>query len=122
MKTPQPSSLTQDWSGHTLDMMGALILVLGAVFVVSLILRYLQRRTGANTGHLRILQVLSVGAKDRVLLVQVGVDQILMGVSTAGIQHLHTLTEPVEVLEDQTNKPAASFEKTITSLTGKQQS
>ena len=103
-------------------MMGALILVLGAVFVVSLILRHLQRRTGANTGHLRILQVLSVGAKDRVLLVQVGVDQILMGVSTAGIQHLHTLTEPVEVLEDQTNKPAASFEKTITSLTGKQQS
>lgn len=102
-------------------MMGALILVLGAVFAVSLILRYLQRRTGANTGHLRILQVLSVGAKDRVLLVQVGVDQILMGVSTSGIQHLHTLTEPVEVPEDQTNKSSASFANTITSLTGKEQ-
>ena len=131
----QPESLTQDWAGHTLDMMGALVLVLAAVFLLSMVLRHLQQKTAGNSSHLKVIQALSVGTKDRVLLVQVGVDQILMGVSPAGIQHLHTLTEPVlpedmaaaphananaAATNSQTEQSAGSFSRIIKSLTNKQ--
>ena len=116
----RPDSLTQDWSGHTLDMFGALILVIGTVFIVQLLLRHLQQKTAGSSGHLRVIQALSIGTKERVMLVQVGVDQILMGVSAAGIKHLHTLTEPVEIAEEK--KPSqqnSGFASTIRSITNK---
>ena len=123
MSSTPPISLTQDWTGHTLDMMGALLLVIAAVFLVSMVLRHLQTRSSGIGGHLKILQAMSVGTKDRVLLVQVGVDQILMSVSAAGIRHLHTLSEPVEVPDDQNTGGEAvtrSFANTIKSIAGKQ--
>jgi len=117
-----PESLTQDWAGHTLDMAGALLLVLAAVFFVSLLLKHLQSRVSPGGSHLKVLQALSLGTKDRVLLVQVGVDQILMGVSSAGITHLHTLSEPVDTpnadpASDQKTTP--SFAATIKNIAGK---
>lgn len=117
----QPESLTQDWAGHTLDMMGALILVIAAVFLVSMVLRHLQQRSTGGGSHLKVIQALSVGTKDRVLLVQVGVDQILMGVSAAGISHIHTLTEPVNPQELDSSAGNKSFATTIRSLTTNQE-
>lgn len=116
---PAPESLTQDWAGHTLDMIGALILVIAAVMVVSVILRHLQQRSFGNTDHMRIIQALSIGTKDRVLLVQVGVDQILLGVSAAGITHVHTLSKPVVFEEADETAIETSFAKTIRALASK---
>ncbi len=123
LSSAAPESLTQDWAGHTLDMMGALLLVIAAVFLVSLVLRHLQTKTAGAAGHLRIIQALSVGTKDRVLLVQVGSEQILMGVSPAGIAHLHTLAEPVDpgaTAATDSKWRSESFATTIKSLASKQ--
>ena len=123
MVSAVPESLTQDWAGHTLDMAGSLLIVVAAVILVSLALRHLQSRSSGTGGHLKIIQAISVGAKDRVLLVQVGVDQILMGVSAAGICHLHTLSEPVAINEEQQDNgvPSRSFADIIQKISGKQQ-
>ena len=125
MSSTIPESLTQDWAGHTLDMMGALLLVIAAVFLVSMALRHLQTKSSGAGGHLQIIQAMSVGTKDRVLLVQVGVDQILMSVSAAGIRHLHTLSEPVDVTDGLVKNGdggSRSFANTIKSIAGKQTS
>lgn len=124
MASATPQSLTQDWAGHTLDMAGALLLVIAAVFLVSLVLRHLQTKSNVAGKNLKVLQALSVGTKDRVLLVQVGVDQILLGIGTSGIRHLHTLSESIELTDVQipeNGESARSFANTIRAIAGKQQ-
>ena len=39
------------------------------------------------------------------MLIEVGEEQLLMGVSSAGIQHLHTLENPVQIDTRETGAP-----------------
>ncbi len=77
-------------------MLGALTGVLLLIFAAAWLLKKLQQGQGGSRGHLKVVSVLPLSAKERVMLVQVGEEQVLMGVSSAGIQHLHTLNTPIE--------------------------
>ena len=90
-------------------MLGALTGVLLLIFAAAWLLRRLQQGQGGGRGHLRIISVLPLSAKERVVLMQAGEEQVLMGVSSAGIQHLHTLTKPVALNDPamcETSQPA----------------
>jgi flagellar protein FliO/FliZ len=86
-------------------MLGALTGVLLLIFAAAWLLRRLQQGQGGGRGHLRIISVLPLSAKERVVLMQAGEEQVLMGVSSAGIQHLHTLTTPVALNDPALNEP-----------------
>ncbi len=81
---------------------GALV---GLVMVLGLILGLawlLKRMPGAGQGlrqseQLRIVGMLSVGTKERVAVIQVGGEQLLVGVSPGGISRLYLLPEPLDV-------------------------
>jgi flagellar protein FliO/FliZ len=84
-------------------------LTLGMLLVLGLILgiAWLLKRTGrfqmAAGGGLRILGGLSMGARERVVLLQVGETQLLVGVAPGRVQTLHVLDEP---LAERRNSPA----------------
>jgi flagellar protein FliO/FliZ len=85
---------------------GALIrLIVGLALVLGLIvgLAWLLRRTGGVGQHLggqlRVLGGLSVGQRERVVLVQVGKTQLLLGVAPGRVQTLHVLDQPLEGLD-----------------------
>jgi len=76
-----------------------LILVLGLILGMAWLLK---RLPGVGMGirpseQLRVVSMLSVGAKERVLVIEVGKEQLLIGVSAGGITALHTLPEPLVV-------------------------
>ena len=87
-------------------MLGALTGVLLLIFAAAWLMRRIQQGQGGGRGHLRIVSVLPLSAKERVVLIQAGEDQVLMGVSGAGIQHLHTLNSPIE-LNEETESPGS---------------
>lgn len=91
-------------------MLGALAGVLLLIFAAAWLLKKLQQNQSGGRGHLKVVSVLSLSAKERVVLVQAGAEQVLMGVSSAGIQHLHTLSSPIQLDEqgsaDGTAAPA----------------
>lgn len=84
---------------------------LGLLFVLSLIIgmAWLLKRVGgfsvAGNGALKILGGLSMGSRERVVLMQVGEEQILIGVSPGRIQTLHVLNKPVRVDDKKTSEP-----------------
>ena len=94
------------WTSQSFNMLGALTGVLLLIFAAAWLLRRLQQGQGGGRGHLRIVSVLPLSAKERVVLVQAGEEQVLMGVSGAGIQHLHTLTTPVELNDATSTEPS----------------
>jgi flagellar protein FliO/FliZ len=76
-----------------------LVLVLGLILAMAWLLK---RMPGAGRGlrqsdQLRVVSMLSVGTKERVAVIQVGGEQLLVGVSPGGISRLYLLPEPLEV-------------------------
>ncbi len=89
---PDPISMTSLWQ-LTLGMLMVLALIVGLAWVL--------KRTGrfqmAAGGGLRILGGLSMGARERVVLLQVGEIQLLVGVAPGRVQTLHVLEQPLPV-------------------------
>lgn len=77
-----------------------------AVLVVIFLVAWLVKRFGSfNTtvgGNLRVVGGVSVGQRERVLLVQVGDKQMLIGVAPGRVSMLHVLDEPI-ALEERTS-------------------
>lgn len=78
----------------------SLVLVLLIIFVAAWLLRRYGRFPGVADGNLRVIGALSVGQRERILLLQVGTEQILVGVTTNQISTLHQLEEPVQVKDN----------------------
>ena len=72
---------------------------LGAVLVLVLALAWLAKRLSrartAQTRGLRLVGGISLGAKERIVLVQVGDQQLLVGVAPGCLRTLHVLEKPL---------------------------
>ena len=77
-------------------------LILGLAFIVVLIFvlaRFVTRfnfNQGGGNGALKIIAGLPTGARDRIVLLQVGEEQIVLGLTPGRIEKLHALSVPVE--------------------------
>lgn len=80
---------------------GGLILVLGVFFLCVWMVRKAGGLTSTTAGQMRVLGGLSLGAKERVVLLQLGNKQVLLGVSPGRVEALHTLEgEDCLIFED----------------------
>lgn len=90
--TPQPS----DYLGQIiLSLVGILILI----FASAWLLKRFSAFPGIASGHLRVLGGISVGQREKIILLQAGKEQIVVGVTPTEISFLHELKETVEVEE-----------------------
>lgn len=107
-----PSSLSDplSWSA-LLRVFGTLAVVL-LVFVA--VLRGLRRvRLGggrAPHGAMRVVGSLALSPRERLLLVQVGAQQLLIGSSAQGLNCLHVLPEPISTDVPSGSAPAAMLQ------------
>ncbi len=104
-----PAAISDPLSlGAMLRVFGTLVVVL-VVFVVAL--RGLRRLQGAGgrapQGALRVVGSLSLSPRERLLLVQVGAQQLLIGSSAQGLNCLHVLPEPLPT--EPPNAPALAL-------------
>lgn len=82
-----------------------LALVLGAILALSWFLRRVARFPMSGGGELRVLGGVSVGSREKVVLLQVGKTQLLVGVAPGRVQTLHVLDEPLETRASRPAKP-----------------
>ena len=81
--------------GTVLELMLGLAAVLGAIaFTAWLARRALQFRPSMNA-QIRVLGGLPVGGRERVVLVQVGGTQMVLGVAPGRVQTLYVLDQPL---------------------------
>jgi len=92
-----------------------LILVVGLIFLIG----YVMRRAGplAPRGRQRIklISTLPLGPRDRLLLVDVGGKQLLLGASPGRINTLHAFDEPIAEVTDNTGLET-DFARTLRGL------
>ena len=86
------------------------LLGLMAVLALILLMGWLLRRVGqgslVGSQNLKIIASLSLGTREKIALVQVGEQQLLLGITPNAINHLQTFAEPV--IDPLSPTPASS--------------
>lgn len=105
---PGPLKTEPVGAGDFLQMLFGLVLVLGIIFGMAWFIRRMGSFQQASHGALRILGGLSVGQRERIVLVQVGEKQLLIGLAPGQIRTLHVLEQSVTVNKTSV-EPGGSF-------------
>ncbi len=95
---------------YLIKLTGGLVLVVAVIFTLAWLVKRLNLAQHSQNGLLRIVAGLAVGTKDRIVLLQVGDEQILLGLSPGRIEKLHTLSDPI-IIEDDSHSSTAFAEK-----------
>ncbi len=94
-----------------------LLLVVGLIFLLAWLLRRVQRMAPRGGQVIKLVATQALGPRDRLVLVQVGGEQILLGLSAGRITPLHVLKEPVHLADAQAASP--EFAQRLMELLGK---
>nr|WP_215729215.1 flagellar biosynthetic protein FliO [Pseudomonas sp. P42] len=108
-------------AGQLTQLVFGLLLVLGLIFFLAWLLRRVQQAGPAGKGQvIELIGSRALGPRDRLMLVQVGNEQILLGLSPGTITALHVLKEPVEV-PSTSEKATPEFAQHLLRILGKDQ-
>lgn len=97
-------------AANLFQLLFGLIVVLIAIGATAFLLRRLGRLP-QGAGAMRIVAGLSVGSRERAVLIQVGDKQLLLGVAPGRVQTLYVLDRPVESATPQIGTPGGFAEK-----------
>lgn len=114
--TPMAGS---DIAGQLGQLLLGLLLVIGLIFLLAWLLRRMQQLAPRGNQVIKLLATQALGPRDRLVLVQVGSEQILLGLSAGRITPLHVLKEPVHLPDAELATP--EFAQRLMELLGKDQ-
>lgn len=103
---------------NVVQMMVGLAVVLILVFAIAWLLRRVGGVSLSGNSALKVVAGMSMGARERVVLLQVGEEQLLVGVSPGRIQTLHILKTPI-VMESKSIGTTMFADKLAEVLRGK---
>lgn len=83
----------------------ALILVVSLILGLGWLARRMPGVGRSSNNALRVVGSLALGPRDRVVVVEVGSTQLLLGVGQGGMTTLHTLSEPLPVAQPSHGTP-----------------
>ncbi|WP_038054593.1 flagellar biosynthetic protein FliO [Thioalkalivibrio sp. ALJ1] len=100
-------------AGYLAQLIGGLVLVIGAIVVLGWVLRRTQGGLNRGSQAIEIVAARSVGTRERLVLVQVGNEQVLVGVAPSGIRTLHTMNEPVTAAVGETPDFSSALKRAV---------
>ena len=112
---PTPAELD---AGGLLRVCLSLAVVIALILAAGWVLRRLQGGGVRTGGNLRCLESIAVGMNERVVLVQAGEKQMLLGVAPGNVRTLHVFDQPIAVATANTVLPAAAFKTVLSQWRG----
>jgi flagellar protein FliO/FliZ len=106
---PMPAEID---AGGLLRVCLSLAVVIALILAAGWVLRRLQGGSVRTSGNLRCIESITVGMKERVVLVQAGGQQMLLGVAPGNVRTLHVFASPIAVTTPNAVSPATAF-KTV---------
>jgi len=114
--TPMASS---DIGSQLAQLLLGLLLVIGLIFALAWVMRRVQQIGPRGNQAIKLVASQALGPRDRLLLVQVGSEQVLLGLTAGRITPLHVLKEPVSLEAAEPATP--EFAQRLMELLGKDQ-
>ena len=88
---------------YLLQVVGSFFLVICVLLAVMLLLKRFNTIGTSMGGHIEILASAPLGQRERAVLLQVGEEQILVGVAPGNVTTLHHISHPVPRSESETS-------------------
>ena len=98
---------------NTLTVLLSLFLVVGLILLLAWLVRYFNQSSLAPNQAMKAVASLSVGTRERVVLVEVGDKQVLIGVAAGRVTPIHVFDEKVI---DQLASNTGDFSKKLKQL------
>jgi len=105
-----------DTMGTMVSLGIGLIAVIAIIYGCAWIIRRMNGMTGMNNDAIKVVSVMALGARERLALIEVGGQQILLGITPTAIRTLHVFDEPVV---DANNPPSGEFARRLQGMIGK---
>ncbi len=93
-----------------LKMTVAMVVVLGTIWGLSVLLRRFRVPAIQAKHGMNLISSYSVGQREKLIVVQVGEEQLLLGVTSSAISKLHVLPKPLNMDDASTSR---SFKETL---------
>ena len=93
--TGMPQSVSPLSAGSLAQLTLSLIAIVGLIFAISWLLKRFRVSLPRGSGDMAVLDQVSIGPRERIVLVRVGEAQVLVGIGAAGIVALTPLTTPI---------------------------
>jgi len=109
-------------SSHLWQIIMSLIFILLLIFVSAWLLKRFGKINGLASDNMQVLANMAIGQRERILLLQVGEEQLLIGVTASRINLLHELKIPIDIEQSAGNSLNQSLTEGLTeSFAGKLQ-
>lgn len=113
----KPSLPTQTTSSASqlASLLGGLILILGLIYGLSWFVKRFSQGGFMQNPTMKIVSAMPLGTRERVMLVDVGGKQLLLGVTATQINTLHVFDEPV-VASDKSQPVTSDFSQKLMTI------
>lgn len=85
--------------GYIVKILGSLMLVILMMVVLLYLMKRFSFKSNMIHGSVRIISALNIGPRERIMLIQAGDEQILVGSTPSSIRALHVLADNVDTSE-----------------------
>lgn len=106
-------------SESVMNVVLSLVLVVAAIFLLAWMMRRLGGATLKSNAFLKVLGSVSMGARERVVLVQIGEQQLVLGVAPGRVQTLHVPDKPIVAVDTEVTV-SGSFSERLKSILNKE--
>ena len=93
-------------AGYLMQVVGSLAIVFGAVVLMAVVVKRVNRSPSIGKASLSVMGSTSVGTREKVVLINAAGQQILVGVAPGNVRTLHVFDEPLATDEAEEAKPA----------------
>lgn len=104
---------------NPMEIITALFVVILGIIAVAWLLRRFGSMHSPMGGSIRVMGGISMGTRERIVLLQVGEEQLLVGVAPGRIQTLHVLEKPISDLNPQAQSISSFADRFKVALQGK---
>ncbi|MDH5256687.1 MAG: flagellar biosynthetic protein FliO [Gammaproteobacteria bacterium] len=115
---PSVPSAAPDVTSSLIKVTVGLGLVIVAIFASAWFYRRFGNFSPVANDSLKVIGGLTMGQKEKIVLLQVGEEQVLIGVAPGNIQKLHVLEKPIK-LNDEDSKETKAFADQLGDALGK---
>ena len=95
----------------------SLLLVVGIIFSLAWLMRRFNV-THASSGQMKVVASMVAGTRERIMVIQVGDEQHMVGVTAHNINHLAKLERPLSTQDPSTSQGADFKDKLIKAMAG----
>jgi len=112
----QPAPVDPISSAYLVKLTLGLVFIIVLIFGLAWVARKMQLTPLSGQQLIRIVSAVSVGNRDRIALIEVGGEQILLGLSPGRIEKLHVLASPVSLDEQAPAYAQSPFAQKLAGL------